>query len=477
MASSSALMVEGRQRPSVEHLPQGIETSARGDEAVELAGLAGLELDPWQSYVLRTSMSETADGLWSAFLVGVVVGRQNGKGAIIEARELAGLFLPGVSEHLILHSAHEFKTCYEHFLRITQLIEGCPDLDALVQKVRRGVGEQAIELRNGNRLRFIARSSGSGRGMSAPCVILDEAMFLTEAQIGAIMPTLSAQPNPQLWFTSSAPLASSLALHRLRDQAIEGSAERLFYAEWGNDPGVDLDDVEAIARANPALGRRIYMDFIDTEREAMSADEFSRERLGVPEMPLGAGDALFDSTKWEAIADPDSLPTDESLRLALDAPPELTSATFSIAGRRVDGLTHVSIVEHVPPPKMNDLVRYAKALTDRHGTELIIPAGSPARAWRSELIEAGVPLDELKPAEMVEGFGAFKRKALELSLRHRGQPELTNAVMGIEVRKAAEVDMPDRRRSSVNIAPAMAAMAALVRVPSTEPAGEAFFAY
>ena len=40
-------------------------------------------------------MRERADGNWSAFEVGVNVPRQNGKGGIIEARELAGLFLLG----------------------------------------------------------------------------------------------------------------------------------------------------------------------------------------------------------------------------------------------------------------------------------------------------------------------------------------------------------------------------------------------
>jgi hypothetical protein len=38
--------------------------------------------------------------------VGLVVPRQNGKGTILEARELAGLFLFGES---ILHTSHEFR--------------------------------------------------------------------------------------------------------------------------------------------------------------------------------------------------------------------------------------------------------------------------------------------------------------------------------------------------------------------------------
>jgi hypothetical protein len=46
--------------------------------------------------------------------------RQNGKGGIIEARELWGLFIGG--EKLILHSAHEFKTAKEAMRRIEELL-------------------------------------------------------------------------------------------------------------------------------------------------------------------------------------------------------------------------------------------------------------------------------------------------------------------------------------------------------------------
>jgi hypothetical protein len=65
-------------------------------------------LDPWQRFVLDRALGESKDGKWSAFEVGLVVPRQNGKGSILEARELAGLFL--FDERLILHSAHEFET-------------------------------------------------------------------------------------------------------------------------------------------------------------------------------------------------------------------------------------------------------------------------------------------------------------------------------------------------------------------------------
>ena len=73
--------------------------------------MAGLELDPWQRYVLDVALRVRPDDRWAAFEVALIVARQNGKGAVLEARELAGLFLDLPDEKLILHSAHEFKTC------------------------------------------------------------------------------------------------------------------------------------------------------------------------------------------------------------------------------------------------------------------------------------------------------------------------------------------------------------------------------
>lgn len=214
---SSRLSVRvGAQRPARVHLPVGGVRSA-GPDIVELAAVAGLVLDDWQRWFLCEAMAETEEGRWAAFEVACVVSRQNGKGSIEEARQLGGLFYLG--EPLQVYTAHEFKTAYEHFLRITNLIEDCPDMDRRVQRVRRAAGEQAIELRTGERLRFLARSGGSGRGLTGDVVYLDEAYALTAAMMGALLPTMSAVPNPQLWYMSSAAWRTSEVLHSLRKRA------------------------------------------------------------------------------------------------------------------------------------------------------------------------------------------------------------------------------------------------------------------
>jgi hypothetical protein len=68
----------GAQRPRLLHVPEFV--SSTGEEACELAAMAGLEMDPWQQFVLTNALGERPDGLWAAKEVGVEVPRQNGKG-------------------------------------------------------------------------------------------------------------------------------------------------------------------------------------------------------------------------------------------------------------------------------------------------------------------------------------------------------------------------------------------------------------
>ena len=146
----------------------GCQVSAVGNgrEAVELAESAGLILDPWQQYVLEHSLGERRDGKWAAPEVGLCVPRQNGKGSILAARELAGLFL--FDEELIIHSAHEQATASGQFQRLLDLIDGVPEFTRRMLRPLRGKGAEVIRLRAtaGHKhqdITFKTRTGGGGR--------------------------------------------------------------------------------------------------------------------------------------------------------------------------------------------------------------------------------------------------------------------------------------------------------------------------
>jgi phage terminase large subunit-like protein len=221
--------------------------STIGPQVVDLAAMAGLYLDPWQQLVIEHMFGRRENGTLSSSEVAVIVARQNGKGAIIEAAQLAWLFL--TDEPLSVYTAHEVKTANEAFLRIKECIDKTPKLSRRCLTPRNSNGQQAIRTRAGQRLNFLARSSGSGRGFTAPRLMLDEAMFLDERHTSALGPTLFAMADPQVCYFSSAPRGEDLVLNALCDRGEAGSSPRLSYFEWSARPGRAWDDREGWAEA------------------------------------------------------------------------------------------------------------------------------------------------------------------------------------------------------------------------------------
>ena len=426
-------------------------SSSAGREAVELAASAGLTLDPWQQLVLERSLGERADGKWAAFEVGIVVPRQNGKGAVLEARELAGLFLLG--EQLILHSAHEFKTAQEAFRRVLMLVESSDDLRKRVAKVRTSHGEEGIELIGGARLRFVARSTGSGRGFSGDCVILDEAYRLPAESLGALLPTLSARPNPQLWYASSAGHVDSLVLRGVRDRAIAGDDPSLCYLEWSADPSTELDDRDAWRQANPAMGLRISAEHVARELAAMPKAEFARERLGLWDEPAGVDQAL-DQSAWQACSDPNSTPADP-VCFGIDVSPD-GAASIAVAGSCGEGLTHVEIVEHRNGTSWV-AARVAELVRQWRPTSVILDVGSSAGALLPELEKAQVETVKIAGRELAQACVAFAALVAEQRVRHMEQPDLSAAVGAARRRRLGELWAFGRRGSFTDISPLVAA--------------------
>lgn len=424
MSTSSTLAAPlGAQRPRVSHFPKGV--SSAGVEAVELAASAGLVLDDWQQFVLTHSLDERKDGKWAAFEVGLVVPRQNGKGSILEARELAGLFMFG--EQLILHSAHEFKTAQEAFRRILFLVENTDDLRKRVARVRTSHGEEGIELKTGQRLRFVARSTGSGRGFSADCVILDEAYELSAASVGALLPTLSARVNPQIWYTSSAGKLSSSQLTLVRDRGRAGKDARLAYFEWSADPSCDALDRAAWASANPALGIRIEPEFVEAEATALPEMEFRRERLGIWDDEIAGADWVIPAEAWDACADGES-EVEDPVVFGIDVSMDRAHASVSVAGLRADGLPAVEVVDFRRGTSW--VVKRVVDLVGRHGALAVgLDPGGPSGSLIPELEAAlDVPIVTFSSRDLAQACGSFYDAVLSGQLRHRSQPELNLAV-------------------------------------------------
>ena len=393
----------GSQTPRIDVTPLYFTTA--GDDAIDLAAVAGLILDEWQEYVLRGSLGERVNGAWKATDVGVIVARQNGKGSILEARELAGLFLFG--EKTILHTAHLFGTAVEHQQRLEHLIRNSElveymlgykgDPQATMSGIKTGNSGMSFETQNGNRLLFKARSRGSMRGYTANLVVFDEAYDLPRSVVSAMLPTLASKSmhsSTQVWYTSSAGFPDSDVLADL----------------W--------------ALANPALGLRISEEFIESERRSMDDESFKRERLGIW-AKLG-GTSAIPAQFWANTRDTSSGPGN-TLAFGVDVTPLRDVSTISVAALRPDGNVHVEVIDRRigtdwVPGRLKELREKWKPVATAY-----------AGASQTAEVLAKDPkqkrfLTGLTHREYTQACGAFYDALASSSIRHIGQEELDEAV-------------------------------------------------
>jgi len=228
------------QRPRLSSLPPG-QVSSAGQDAVDFAASCGLVLDDWQSWCLDKMLGEDADGRTLATTAPLILPRQNGKNAVLEALELYAFYV--LDEPRILHTAHLAKTAADHMQRMVALVRSNPDLDGVTHCYFAN-GKKALQRTDtGARLKFITRGRKTARGGSPTRVVFDEALFLLDEQVQSILPAMSAQSMradpPQLIYTSSGPLPESVVLHRLRRQGMSGESPRMFFAEWSVEVGTD----------------------------------------------------------------------------------------------------------------------------------------------------------------------------------------------------------------------------------------------
>lgn len=421
---------------------------------MSFAAEAGLFLDPWQQDVLRGSMGVLPGGKWAARSVGLLVPRQNGKGAVLEARELFGMFV--LKERLIIHSAHKFDTSQDHFLRMRTLIDGNRDLARHVKSVYTANGKESIELRDGCRLKFKARTiSGGGRGFSCDCLVLDEAMILPEQSVAAMLPTQGARPNPQTWFTSSSGLPDSAALWRIVKNGRQ-KAKRLAYFEWGSETGVDPSDPAVWRAANPGMGYRLPLDEFEMQQQQLPPEEFAREYLGVWDEQ--ADGSPFPDGSWErceAVVDIAGPPS-----FALEVAEDRSWSCVAAAGRSSDGTMVVDAAEY--RPGVDWVVgRLAELARRRRESSVVVQPTSAAGALIADLVAARVRVVQAKAVDYAQACGVFFDLVVSGGLAHLGQPHLDVNVAGAHRRPSSDAWVWDRRRSGLDISPLVAATLAV----------------
>ena len=411
--------------PTFCRVPEGDE--ATGRDCVDLAAAYGIGLDDWQAEIVRGVLRES-HGVWSASQAGLVVARQSGKGQILVALELFGLFELGEQ---ILHTAHAVKTSSDAFRRLWAVIQSFPELACRVVRHSQMIGAEYVELDSGARIAFTTRSASAGRGLSIDRLVVDEAEDLPAAEVAALAPTVYSRPRAQsLYFgTAPGPMHDSEAFATMRQSAHDGLNPRLAWWEWCAEWGDDIDDRAVWLRTNPAVALgRVSIQAIVDDRAVMPPDAFRAERLSMW-VPRVADGTLFAPDAWEALCDPRSVPVAD-LSLGVDVPPSRDAATVCLAGRRADGRIAVEWYETRP-----GVVWLPQWVSEHLGPRVRAVVVDE----RGALAELDWAAAKVRPTlaghrDVAVAAGLFYDAVTEGSLRHRGQVEMTKAVFGAKQR-------------------------------------------
>jgi hypothetical protein len=382
----------------------------------------------------------------------------------LAARELAGLILFG--ERLIIHTAHEFPTANESFLRLVAVFENWDDLRVRVARIRYANGEQGIELLSGQRLKYRARTGGSGRGFAqADLLVYDEAQHLQAEHVAASGPARLSNPNNQSWYMGSGGLATSHNAWRMRRRALAGGGGRFAYVEHtaeqvrlveGKVESVkpaDLLDREAWAAANSAYGSRITDESLYSLYEELGLDLFARECLCIWDTELGAEESIVSAEAWAACKNVKSQSSDR-VSFALDVSPDRVWSSIAAASESTHGGVHVELIDRRRGTGW--LVARAVELQGKWGGKMAIAKGSPAWSLKEDLDTAKVDLLPISTEEHSQACGDFYDGVIESRIRHIDQAELNAALKGADRRPYQDAWLWSRRSSSTDISPLVA---------------------
>lgn len=495
-------------QPAYANFPKYVETL--GPEVCDLAALAGYAPDPEQELALNAMFAldpsrRTLSGqvATAAFEFAIVCARQNMKTGLLKQAALGWLFV--TDQELIIWSAHELDTTDQAFEDVINLITDTPTLSKRLDPefgkepgVKRGNGKQMVKLRPspecrfGQVLRFKARTKSGGRGLTGNKVILDEAMYLDQGIMDSLVPTLSAVDDPQLVYGGSAGLPKSKVWRGVRDRGRPGGDPRLAYMEYCSQPeenacademcshaldveGCALDDIEYIRQSNPALGRRISVQYIQDERRTLSANPlgYGRERAGWWDKPDDeAAEPLIKPDQWKALEDPLSEPLDP-VAFGVYVKIDRTASAIGVVGRRADGKFHVGIVPAVRGKSIDSLPGTAwipdrvKELAGEWKPCAVVIDGHSAAASLITTIEGlGVEVVKSNATDLAKACGLFYDAVMaepdsEASLRHRAATPLTRSVTSAKKRDLSDAWAWDRKDKDSDITQLMAVTLAM----------------
>ena len=330
------------------------EETSLGFAAIEYANtVLGKKLYPWQEWALIHAL-EIKGNLGSEWsfryrTILFLISRQNGKTVLSEV--IASFFLNVLCVDSVFGTSLSLDKAEEVWEAVINDQETVPELSDAIDRVSRTNGNKRLILTGLRQYKVGAPTRRAGRGDSNDLVMLDEIREQRDFETwSAAAASTNAKPNGLIVCFSNAGDPDSIVLRQLRAKALEMingtqasdfggdvDGETLGLFEWSAPEGAALDDMDALAQANPALGYG-YL----TERALLSNRQTFPENKFRSECMCQQVETIlkqpFPDGAWDAGIDPASQIAPESeLFFGIDLSQNRNWTTISVAGLREDG--------------------------------------------------------------------------------------------------------------------------------------------
>jgi phage terminase large subunit-like protein len=389
----------------------------------DLCKILGEELLPFQEFVLKDMLTVDKKGMWVRKSCLLLISRQNGKTFLARMLILAHL-VKWDSKNILIMSSNR-GMALETFRQVAHALESNDHLKGFVKQIRYANGTESIEMLDGTRLDVVAATRDGSRGRSADFLYIDELREVTEDGYRAATPTTRARPNSQALFTSNAGDAFSTVLNDLRERAIDYPPKSFGYYEYSAPQYCKIDDRNAWAMANPALGYTITEEAIE-EAIATSPIENTRtetlcqwiDSLSSP-WPHGILEDTSDST-LEMAAGAYTI-------FGFDVSPSRRNGSL-VAGQLLpDGRIGIGILETYSSQVAIDELKMAasiKAWCDMYKPRLVCFDKYATQTIADRLANAGVMVEDVSGQQFYKACGDLLEGLVNHRVVHNGQAEL-----------------------------------------------------
>ena len=321
----------------------------------------GENLYPWQEWALIHGLEIIGDlekeWKFRFRIVVYMVSRQNGKTVL--SKDTASFFMNVLNVESIFGTSLSLDKAEEVWEAVVADQESIPALSQDLQKVARTNGSKKLVLTGNRSYKVGAPTRRAGRGDSNDLVMLDEVREQRDWETwSAAVASTNAKPNGMVIGYSNAGDPDSVVLRQLRSQALERingtkakdfggdvDADSLGWFEWSAPDKAAMDDLDALAQANPALGYgRLTERALISNRETFPEMKFRSECM-CQQVETILPEPFPDGAWVGGIDEHSFIREDSELVFGIDLSQDRKYTTIAVCGLRDDGNYHVEVVE------------------------------------------------------------------------------------------------------------------------------------